>query len=104
MFGWGLRRYAWLVILFMAGVGVLGPWLLARGPTQFDAQAQVGPTGPLTFNNLDPLPTLGESVFNNGAVAATIRKSVIPPLPHTVSVIPQKVELVTSQDNVVFVV
>ena len=104
MFGWGLRRYAWLLVLFMAGFGVLTPWLLNHGAAQYDAQAQVGPTAPLTFNNLDPLPKLGESVFTNGAVAATIRNSVSPPLPGTASVIPQRVELVTAQDNPVFVV
>lgn len=104
IFGWGFRRYAWLLVLFTAGVGLLVPWLLNRGPAQYDAQAQVGPTAPLTFHNLDPLPRLGESVFTNGAVAATIRNSTSPPLPQTASVIPQRVELVTAQDNVVFVV
>lgn len=102
--GWGLRRYAWVVALFVLGVGVLLPWLLNRAPTHYDAQAQVGPTDVLTFNNLDPLPRFGESVFTNGAVAATIRRSVDPPLPAGVSVIPQRVELVAAQDNVVFMV
>jgi len=104
IFGWGLRRYAWLIVLFMAGIGVLTPWLVNRGQAQYEAQAQVGPTAPLTFNNLDPLPKLGDSVFTNGAVAATIRASASPPMPGTVSVIPQRVELVTAQDDPVFVV
>ena len=43
-------------------------------------------------------------MFTNGAVAATIRNSVSPPLPATASVIPQRVELVTAQDNPVFAV
>lgn len=102
--GWGLRKYAWVVALFVVLVGVLLPWLLGRAPTQYEAQAQVGPTDTLTFSNLDPLPRLGESVFTNGAVAATIRQSVDPPVPAAVSVIPQRVELVAAQDNVVFVV
>lgn len=102
--GWGIRRYAWLLVLFMVAGGVLAPWLLNRAPARYDAQAQVGAASPVKFNNLDPLPILGESVFTNGAVAATIRKSVNPPMPNTVSVIPQRVELITSQDNVVFVV
>jgi len=80
------------------------PWLLSRGPVQYDAQAQVGPTDPLTFGNLDPLPRLAESVFTNGAVAASIRHSVTPPLPPSVNVIPQQVSLITAQDNVVLVV
>jgi len=102
--GWGLRRYAWVVAVFVLGVGLLLPWLLNRAPTHYDAQAQVGPTDVLSFNNLDPLPRLGESVFTNGAVAATIRTSVDPRVPAQVSVIPQRVELVTAQDNVVFMV
>jgi len=104
IFGWGLRRYAALLAVFVVAGGILVPWLLTRGPAQYDAQAQVGPTAPLTFNNLDPLPVLGQSVFTNGAVAATIRSSANPPLPSSANVIPQRVELVTSQDNVVFVV
>ena len=58
--GWGLRKYAWVVALFVVLVGVLLPWLLGRAPTQYEAQAQVGPTDTLTFSNLDPLPRLGE--------------------------------------------
>jgi len=102
--GWGLRRYAWVVALFVVGIGVLLPWLLGRAPTQYEAQAQVGPTDTLTFSNLDPLPRMGETIFTNGAVAATIRRSSDPPIPATVSVIPQRVELVAAQDDVVFVV
>lgn len=102
--GWGLRKYAWIVAVCVLALGVLVPWLLSRSPVQYDAQAQVGPTDPLRFSNLDPLPRLGESVFTNGAVAATIRRSVQPPMPAATPVIPNRVELVTSQDNVVFVV
>nr|MBA2558855.1 hypothetical protein [Propionibacteriales bacterium] len=41
--GWGLRKYAWLVALFVVTLGVLVPFLLSRGGDGYDAQAQVGP-------------------------------------------------------------
>lgn len=99
--GWGLRRYAWLVALFMVALGVLVPTLLDRVPDRYDAQAQVGPSGPLRLANIDILPRMGESVFNNGAVASEVRQSFDPPLPRSESVIPERVELVAAQDNVV---
>lgn len=102
--GWGLRRYAWVVALCVLALGVLIPRLLDRVPDQYEAQAQVGPTEALNLPNLDPLPRLGESVFNNGGVAEAVRQSVTPRIPRTVSVIPERVELVAAQDNIVFIV
>ena len=101
---WGLRKYALLVLACMIALGVIVPGVLNRVPDQFEAQAQVGPTEELNLSNLDPLPRLGESVFNNGVVADAIRQSVNPPLPRSVSVVPDRVELVAAQDNIVYVV
>jgi hypothetical protein len=102
--GWGLRTYGWIVVACMLGLGVLVPSMLDRLPDQYEAEAQVGPTEALNLPNLDPLPRLGESVFNNGVVAQAVRDSVDPPLPRSVSVVPERVELVAAQDNIVFTI
>jgi hypothetical protein len=100
--GWALRKYAWLVLAFIVGLGVLIPFLLNRGPTTYEAQAQVGPTDKVLLQPLDPLPRIGESVFNNGAVAKAVRDTL--KLGPGATVSPKYVELVAAQDNLVFTV
>ncbi|MGH3472483.1 MAG: hypothetical protein ACRDPG_10640 [Nocardioidaceae bacterium] len=100
--GWGLRRYLWFIALCILAFGVLVPMALDRGPTKYEAQAQVGPTGKINLQNLNPLPRLATSVFNNGAVASAVRDMYTPPLRDSVSVIPSRVSLVAAQDNIVF--
>jgi len=100
--GWGLRKYAWLVALFVIGLGVLVPVLIDRGADVYEAEAQVGPTQALLLPNLDPLPRLGETVFNNGAVEAAVRQEL--GVKNSVDVVPSRVELVAPQDNIVFTI
>jgi hypothetical protein len=100
--GWALRRYAWLVLAFVIGLGVLIPFLLNRAPATYEAQAQVGPTDKVLLQPLDPLPRIGQSVFNNGAVAKEVRNTL--KLGPGASVTPKYVELVAAQDNLVFTV
>jgi hypothetical protein len=100
--GWALRKYAWLVLAFIVGLGVLIPFLLNRGATTYEAQAQVGPTDKVLLQPLDPLPRIGESVFNNGAVAKAVRDTL--KLGPGATVSPKYVELVAAQDNLVFTV
>jgi hypothetical protein len=102
--GWGLRRYGWVVALFVIGFGLLVPTALERVPAQYEAQAQVGPAQALTLQKLDALPRVGDTVFNNGTVAAAVRTSFVPPLPPSTDVIPGRVELIAAQDNIVFTV
>ena len=104
VFAWGLRKYALLVLACVIAFGLIVPGVLNRVPDQFEAQAQVGPAEQLNLQNLDALPRLGESVFNNGVVAEAIRQSFDPPLPRSVSVVPDRVELVAAQDNIVYLV
>lgn len=104
MLAWGLRRYAWLVVLSVVAFGVLVPVLVERAPDQYDAQAQVGPVEPLALPNPDLLPKSVESIFSNGAVAAEIRTMFEPQLSPSASVIPNRVELVAPQDNVILTV
>ena len=104
-FRWGLRRYALLVVACMIALGAVFPMVLSLAtPERYEAQAQVGPVSELKLQNLDPLPRLGETVFRNGAVAAAVRQSFDPPLPETDPIVPDRVELVAPQDNVVFTV
>lgn len=100
--GWGLRKYAWVVVLLTVLVGVLVLFLLSRGTDNYQAQAQVSPLETLKLPNLDPLPRLGDSVFNNGAIADAIRTDQ--KLPRSSSVIPSQVELIAAQDNLIFTV
>lgn len=102
--GWGLRRYWWLVLLSVVVFGVVAPALLIGDREQYDAQAQVGPTDRLTVPNTDLLPRIGVSVFENGAVAQAVRRSFVPPLSRSTSVIPERVELLEAQDNVILTV
>lgn len=102
-FGWGLRRYAGLVLLCVVLVGVLLPTVVARTAVErYDSSAQVGPTTALKLPNLDALPRLGETTFDNGAVADAVRSEL--GLPESARVSPQYVELVAPQDNIVFTV
>jgi hypothetical protein len=100
--GWALRKYAWLVLAFIVGLGVLIPFLLNRAPTTYEAQAQVGPTDKVLLQPLDPLPRIGEWVFNHGAVAKAVRDTL--KLGPGATVSPKYVELVAAQDNLVFTV
>jgi len=102
--GWGVRHYAWILLVGVCAFGVLVPYYLQRAPESFEAQAQVGPAEPLNLQNIDPLPRLGDSLFRNGSVAEAVRQSFDPPLPRSEDVIPQRVDLVTAQDNVVLTV
>ena len=99
---WGLRRYAWLVVLLVVGLGVLVPLAQSRADDVYQAQAQVGPTNPLHLRNLDPLPRFAQSVFDDGAVAIAVRDLL--GLSPSASVVPGTVRLQTAQDNPVMIV
>jgi hypothetical protein len=100
--GWGLRKYAWLVALFVIALGLGVPAIQKSEPASFQATAQVGPAQALTLSKLDALPRVGETVFVNGAVASAVRQAFDPKLPPSDPVIPNRVELVAPQDNIVF--
>ncbi len=98
--GWGLRRYFWVVIVTVIGIGVLVPWLQSRNADYYEAHAQIGPSQELKSPNADPLPKLGDDIFNNGAVADKVRDYLN--LPPTASVVPERVQLMTARDNMMF--
>jgi hypothetical protein len=72
---------------------------LGQRQAQYQATAQVGPTDKLQLPNLNPLPRLAESVFNNGYVETDLRAMLGQP---TGNIIPSKVQLIAAQDNIVF--
>ncbi|HEV2797641.1 MAG TPA: hypothetical protein VGV65_08475 [Nocardioides sp.] len=102
--GWGLRHYAWILVLSICALGIAVPLAADRAPETYEAQAQVGPAVELTLDNIDPLPRVAESLFRNGRVASAVRRSFEPPLPASQEVIPQRVSLIAAQDNVVLTV
>jgi hypothetical protein len=95
---WGLRRYAAVVLALVLLLGVLVPLVLSRRTAEYQATAQVGPSGPLVLPNTNPLPRIAESVFNNGAVEESVRTLLKQP---NGNIIPSKVQLIAAQDNVV---
>jgi capsular polysaccharide biosynthesis protein len=97
---WGMRRYWWLVTVFVVGIGFLLPAWQSQGPEVYEAKAQVGPTRTPELPNLDPLPRAADTAFDNGAVQAEIRQLL--DLKETDQVIPRYVELVAGQDNFIF--
>jgi capsular polysaccharide biosynthesis protein len=101
VFRWGLRKYAWVVVLFVLGVGVVVPLVQASTPDVYEANALVSPVN-LTATNLDMVPRYGDSVFGNGEVENEVRGLL--GLGAGASVVPKYVELVSAQDNPSFTV
>jgi hypothetical protein len=101
---WALRTYAPVVMLSVLLLGVIVPVVLGTAPQRYSSQAEVGPVSALNLKSLDPLPRLGQTVFNNGAVAEAVRGVYDPPLPDDDMMIPTRVDLVAPQDNVAFTV
>lgn len=100
--GWGLRRYAWIVLMLVVALGVLVPVLESRAAKVYEARTLVGPVQQITLPNLDPLPRLGQSLFDDGAVADAVRRQL--GLSEAVAVVPQRAELNAAQDNPIFTV
>lgn len=101
VFRWGLRKYAWVVVLFVLGVGVVVPLVQASTPDVYEAKTLVLPAS-LTAPNLDVIPRLGDSVFASGEVEKDVRDLL--QLDSGANVLPKYVELVSAQDNPSFTV
>jgi hypothetical protein len=95
---WGLRRYVLVVLTTVLALGVLVPLALSQRTAEYQATAQVGPSGKLALPNTTPLPRIAESVFNNGAVEESVRTLLHQP---SGNIIPSKVQLIAAQDNLV---
>lgn len=100
--GWGIRRYAWLIVLFVVALGVVVPAALSRAPDQFEARALVGPVKVLRMDNTDVLPRLGASVFEGVPDTDEVRRAA--GLRREEKLAPDELELEEAQDNIVFTV
>ena len=98
--GWGLRRYAWLIALFVVVLGVVVPGLIGTDAEEYQTKAQVGPVRPLRIANVDVLPKLATDVFDY--VLADPRVKDAAGLTGTQTVGPEQVTLTAGQDNIVF--
>lgn len=97
MLRWGLRTYAWLVLLAVAAVGVGLPMYQASKPVRYTANALVVAVDLQT--DLKALPRFGASVFDQGAVARVVDERFGDDNDPE-DVVPRVVSLVTEQDSI----
>jgi hypothetical protein len=100
--GWGLRRYAWLIALFVITLGVLVPGLLQQRAQEFQASAQVGPIRVLKVPNTDVLPKVATDVFANVVKDPEVKEAAGVPADEKLS--PEQLQMVAAQDNIIFTV
>jgi hypothetical protein len=89
-------------VFFIIAAGALLPWLQSRSADTYEARALVGPQTKITLPNLDPLPRMAETQFNDGEVADAVRQAL--KLQPTASVIPSRTDLIAPQDNPIFTI
>ncbi len=97
---WGLRRYAWLITLFVIVLGVVVPGVIEQRREEYQATAQVGPVRPLRISNVDVLPKLGTDVFDYVLSDPQVKQAA--GLTGSQSLSREELSLVAAQDNVVF--
>ncbi len=102
LLAWGLRKYAWLVALFVIALGVIVPVSLDRAPDQYEARAQVGPVRVLRVPNLDVLPRMATDVFRSIPEAPDVKAAA--GVPGSQRLGTEQLELVAAQDNIIFTV
>lgn len=102
LLAWGLRRYAWLVALFVIALGVVVPTTLERVPDQYEARSQVGPVRVLRVPNLDVLPRMATDVFRSIPEAPEVKAAAGVAASEPLG--PEQLELVAAQDNIIFTV
>lgn len=101
---WGLRHYAWLIVLFAVSVGVALPFAQSQRPNVYEARALVTFSGAdFLAPSIDVVPRAAERVFTDDPAVAGRAREVLG-LPASAPVIPDKIDLVAEQDNVVFTV
>ena len=67
---WGLRRYAWLVLLCVAVVGVMLPMQQLNKKPVYTSESLIVAVDLTAY--LKTLPRLGEAVFDDGAVSQAV--------------------------------
>jgi capsular polysaccharide biosynthesis protein len=101
MLRWGLRRYRFLFVICVLLGLLAAPAVALLRPTPYEAEALV--VAQRLDMNLNALPRYGQAVFNNGAVAQAVTREFFSDNdPGTV--VPDRVRLVTEQDNIILAV
>jgi hypothetical protein len=100
LIAWSLRHYAWVLIACVLA-GAAMPLILAPGAPTYEADALV--VARQLSEKETVLPQLGQTVFDDGAVAAAVAADpVVGGDPS--DLIPDRLDLVAAQDSVVLVV
>ena len=100
--GWGVRRYAWLIALFVIALGVVVPGVLQQRAETYQATTQVGPVRALRIPNIDVLPKMATDVFANVLKDPAVKKAA--GIADSDELGAEQLELVVAQDNIIFTV
>ena len=100
--GWGVRKYAWLIVLLVGTLGIVVPGLLERAPDRYEASAQVGPIRGLRVPDVDILPRMATDVFRIVPDSPEVKRAA--GVPGSQPVGGDRLELVAAQDNIIFTV
>ena len=100
--GWGVRRYAWLIAVFVIALGVVVPGVLAQRAATYQATTQVGPVRALRIPNVDVLPKMATDVFANVLKDPAVKRAA--GVDDADKLGADRLELVAAQDNIIFTV
>ena len=95
---WGLRRFAWLVLLCVVAVGVLLPLQQLNKVPTFTSESLVVAVD--LQADVKTLPRYGVAIFDNGQVAARVIEE-FGDAGDPEDVVPQRVSIVTEQDSII---
>jgi capsular polysaccharide biosynthesis protein len=99
MLRWGLRRYRLVFLVCLLLGGALGPLAALQRNVPVEAEALV--VAQRLDMDLTALPRYGQAVFNNGEVVRAVTAKLGTDAGYD-DVIPDKVQLVAEQDNIIF--
>ena len=99
MLRWGLRRYRLVFLVCLLLGGALGPLAALQRNVPVEAEALV--VAQRLDMDLTALPRYGQAVFNNGEVTRAITAQLGSDAGYA-DVIPDRVQLVAEQDNIIF--
>lgn len=98
---WGLRKYAWVLGVYVLLVAVVLPVVALRAPERYDSHALV--IAQRLDMDMVALPRYAESVFDNGAVARAVDTSFADTGDFE-DIVPALVSLQAEQDSIVLTV
>jgi len=99
MLRWGLRRYRLVFLVCVLLGGALGPLAALQRNVPVEAEALV--VAQRLDMDLTALPRYGQAVFNNGEVTRAVTAQLGSDAGYE-DVIPDRVQLVAEQDNIIF--